>query len=146
MAYLLSHYDADLPVKDEKAAGLAKQERERLTRACALIDGVKAIPRRIGAEATGEELAADKKRARRVRWALSQALDSWGGPVREKQDVAKEAAQLDWNTWWGEQQVHLNNRIVYIATWGIKRNQERWAKSAVVKLNNELHWVSYAMR
>ena len=33
-----------------------------------------------------------------------------------------------------------------IVTWSLRHDEERWAKSAVVRLENELKWVGYAMR
>jgi hypothetical protein len=146
LSFLLVHYDAELAVGREQAETIAKQERERLTQALLLVQAVTQIPRRIGSEASGADLAADKRRARRVAFALKQSLEAWGGPTAGKWDLSQEAAQLDWDSWLGEHKVKLNNRITYVSTWGVKRNHERWAKSAVVKLNNEARWLAYALR
>jgi hypothetical protein len=146
VSYLLPYYDAELAVGEESAREIVAAERERLSHALALVQSAQRMPRRLGPEATGEDLALDKRRAKRVAWALARVLEGWGGPVRGHWDVQAAAAQLKWDSWWGEQEVLITNRMRYVATWGIKRNNEKWAKTAIVKFNNELRWVSYAMR
>lgn len=148
MSFITQYYDPALEIsRRDTAEGITLAERERLTRMLAVAEAAAAIPRRLGAEASGEELAADKKRAKRMAHALQQSLKAWGGPLRDKPEVAQEAAQLRWDVWWADHQVMLANRVRYVVTWCTKAGgDERWTKSAVVKLQNEQRWIEYALR
>jgi hypothetical protein len=61
-------------------------EAARIARALALVRVTGSIPRRLGIDATDEELAIDKKRARRTAWALQQSLGCWGKKLKIKPD------------------------------------------------------------
>lgn len=137
---------------DTTTESIAKEEVERLARLTAVAATSVSIPRRLGADASPEELAIDKRRGRRVTHALAQCLGAWnGGPfgdLPETEAIRQDAAIMLWDRWWEEHQVWLGNRLCFIATWAKKteNGDERWAKSAVVKLTNEQRWVSYALR
>jgi hypothetical protein len=147
VTFLAAYYDPAIKLKDgETKESICLQERERLTRLVAVAKHAQTIPRRLGGEATSEMLSADKKRCRRIQHAAEQCLEDWGGPVPNGADVSRDAAQVVWESWWEQQRVHLDNRLRYIATWGIAKGEERWAKSAVVWLTNETRFVEYALR
>jgi hypothetical protein len=151
VAFLAGLHDPDLDVPPGiTAARVTEEEVERLTRMTAVAVLAAAIPRRVGADATPEELALDKKRARRVRHALEQCLQGWAGelPALPVNDVLRtEAAKINWEQWWAEHQVWLDGRVKLVVTWCYKTGaDERWTKSAVVKYQNETKWLNYAMR
>lgn len=137
---------------DTTTESIVKEEVERLARLTAIMGTTVTIPRRLGADASPEELAVDKKRGRRVTHALAQCLGAWnGGPfgyLPETEAIRQESAVLLWGHWWEEHQVWLGGRLCFIATWARKSevSDERWAKSAVVKLQNEQRWIAYALR
>lgn len=146
-AYLTQYYDPALKLPDdETVAHMEGQERARLAELLAIAEAAGSIPRRLGAEASSEELATDRRRCRRIAHAARQCLKDWGNPVPAPGDVSRRAAQVVWDNWWADHSTWLVNRIRYIATWSMNGGDEIWAKSAVVKLNNEANWISYALR
>lgn len=149
-SYLGRHFDASL---DLSAIGsredLEDRQIERLSRALATVVVSQTIPRRLGGDATDEELALDKKRARRMAWGIQQALRGWTKrpPTPEVSDEIRRAgAQLNWKTWLESYLVDLNQQIRCVATWALTKGDESWGKSAIVKLENELKWIDYALR
>ena len=125
---------------------LAAEEIERLQKICAILSTTLAIPRRLS-QASSTELALDKKRARRTLHACSKSLAAWGGEEREPTDKEKiSGAQLIWELFWDEGIAWLENRVRYVATWGKQASEQKFAKSSIVKLENELRWLKFAMR
>lgn len=149
MTYLAQWFDRDLEVsEDDTAAQMEVAEQERIANLLATAITAQQIPRRLGMDANSEELALDKRRAKRVAHVAQQLLKSWGGdPAQANGAVRREAAVIEWRQWWEEQQTYLLNKQRYIATWALKLGQDhKWAKSALVRINNELQWLAYALR
>jgi len=154
VSFLAAYQDLALDVSaKDTPAGINAEEAKRLSRTLAMVILAGGIPRRLGADATGEELAIDKRRAKRVAHVLKQSLTAWnpeGQPLAIDPDIKKDAAQLDWEQWWIEHRKWLENRITYVATWASKIAHKpediQWAKKAVVRLQNELNWTAYALR
>lgn len=148
--FLARFYDSELRLpKIESREALESAEVERLARSLAVVLMTGSIPRRLGGDATSEELAIDKKRAKRVGHAINQSLKGWIRktpvlPLDAK--IRQEGAQLDWKIWHEAHVAEVANQLRLISTWAIQNDEERWAKSAVVRLENELNWISYAMR
>jgi len=133
----------------ETIRNIEKIDRDRLRWALALAIHIGSWPRRLGSDATNEELALDKLRARRIAHVLLQALKAWGGTDKRlpKQDLTREeAATLDWETWRNLNKIYLEKRRAYIAAWALKVHKEDWGKSALVRINNELRQLDYALR
>lgn len=153
MSFLAEYHDPGLDVGKESTDKIEEQERERLARQLAIVTAAGEIPRRIGGDADAEELALDKRRAKRVAHVLRQSLAAWGATRKqqanlpEDEDVHKEAAQMDWAKWSQEHETWIGNRMRYIVTLCYKTNgDERWTKSATVRLRNESQWLRYALR
>lgn len=147
--FLQRFFDPELQPKVESREELEEKEIERISAALSVVIITGSIPRRLGGDASDEELALDKKRAKRVGHALAQALRGWTkkqAQLSGNGDLRRIAAQLEWPEWRQAHEVEIRNRLNLVATWGILRSEERWAKSAVVKLENELNWVGYALR
>jgi hypothetical protein len=149
-SYLLQWYDHGLEVDPSDTRESIRQgEIERLAKLLAIATQIQTVPRRLGGSATPEDLAKDKIRAKRVAHVVLQLLTAWGeepgnGAVA---DVASEAAQMAWERWWQEHRVWLLNRQRYLATWCQKTGADpKWCKSALVRVNNELQWLAYALR
>lgn len=148
--YLERWYDSGLtPPEVASREELERREVERLSGALAIVLMAGTIPRRLGGDATDEDLALDRKRAKRAGYALSQALKGW---TKKKPDlplddkVRMAGAQLDWDRWLQEHNAALENELRCLATWAVIHNEQRWGRSAVVKLENELNWITYSMR
>jgi hypothetical protein len=150
VAYLERYLDPALKIPEGTTkASITREEVARLNKLHAVARAAEEVPRRLGAEADGDDLAADKRRCKRIAHVAAQCIASWGGKVSAKlpSDVTKEAATVDWHKYSAEQQVWLTNRMRFIATWqSVTNGDARWAKSAIVKLNNELVWLQYALR
>jgi hypothetical protein len=145
--YLDSRFDPGLAVDlADTPDSLAGQEIDRLQSKCAVVSVAGQIPRRIG-KASGEELALDKLRCRRVLHVCRQSLKSWGGEERLPSDEEQIAgAQLLWEEWTSAYASEVETRIRYFATWGKRAGEIKVAKSAVVRLEQELRWLRYALR
>lgn len=149
-SYLAQWYDPDLSVPEaESVEAITRAEIERLVKLLAITVAVAAIPRRLGADASQQDLALDKRRAKRIGHVAGQLLSAWAGKAKlpPPPEVNREAAIVDWKAWWEEHRTWLLNRQRYIATWCQKYEADaKWCKSALVKLNNELVWLEYALR
>lgn len=148
--FLEQHFDPalKLPVVESREQ-LEEAERERLRRALAIVLIAGSIPRRLGGDATDEDLAIDRKRARRAAHTLSQSLKAWQKKrvqLPDDRDVRSVGAQLVWETFLEQHCAELKRRIALISTWAIHNGEERWGRSAIVKLTNELNWITYALR
>ena len=148
--YLERYFDSGLAVPEAiSRESLVSSEIERIKSAATIIYVVSTIPRRLGGEATDAELALDKKRAKRVGWALEQALGGWTRKRVSYQvtaEIQREGAQLEWELFVPAHLTQLNTELCLVATWAIQNDEARWGRSAVVSLENEIRWMTYAMR
>src|SRR5262245_23021357 len=111
--YLERLYDPGLRLPRTDRSRITAEEIERLCHALALVKVAGSIPRRLGFKATDEELALDKKRARRVGHALRQSLDGWTRDPKVEFDdevIRREGAQLEWLLFSTEHIVELRAR------------------------------------
>lgn len=143
---LTAYYDPKLKLNGAEPAAITKQERVRISCTIKIVQTAQAIPRRLGPEASTQDMSDDRRRCRRVVHALQQPLEAWGGFV-DTGDLSAEAAQLDWEKWAGEEQTYLHNRMRLVATLGINFPEHlTWAKQAFTRLQNEARWVQHALR
>lgn len=147
--FLSRYFDPALtPPKVSSREELEQREVDRLTRALAVVIMAGSIPRRLGGDASDDELAKDKKRARRAGHALSQALKGWSKkydlPLDDK--IRMEGAQIKWDDWLTVHVTKIQDELRCLATWAVLNNEERWGRSAVVNLENEINWLTYALR
>lgn len=149
MPYLEQYLDTGLRIPDGiTTAKITLDELARLNRLHAVATAAGEIPRRLGYDAESIELRNDKLRCRRIAHVAAQCIAGWGGKIDTKKlDVSREAATVDWPRWLQEHVVWLPKRMTFIATWQYRTGgDERWCKSAIVRLNNELSWSQYALR
>lgn len=149
-SYLARHYDPALEI-DHIAAreDLEREQVDRLKRSLAIVLMASSIPRRLGADASDDELALDKKRARRTSHALKQALTGWSkrpGDLPMNDGIRIEGAQTSWQGWAEAHVASIKVQLRVVSTYAVKKDEEPWGKSAVVKLENEINWVTYALR
>jgi hypothetical protein len=126
-----------------------ESERERLKKLVSTVLYAATIPRRLGGEATSEDLALDKKRCRRVAHAFIQSYKGWDKrelhPILDD-EIRQAGAQLDWTTFSAEHRVAISTRGIYVVTWALRSGQRRWAKKAATNFLNEQRWFEHAMR
>lgn len=151
-SYLARHFD---PALTDLGEGFGSREEleahqvERIKRALSVVIICGSIPRRLGADASPEELSLDKKRARRAAHALKQSLHSWKkrpGELPLTDEVRMDGAQLQWKSWIEAHDTNIANQLRIVSTYAITNGEEDWGKSAVVRLENESNWINYAFR
>lgn len=148
--YLARWFDGGLDLPEDLTEQVIRaDEIGRLTRTLSIVLWTTGLPRRLG-DVTDEELALDKKRARRTAWALSQALRAWAGNrrpgIKASEEIRIAGAQLLWPQFKAEHSAQVNERLRIVSTWALMTDNADIGKRAVVKLNNELSWVDYALR
>lgn len=152
-SYLGRYFDSGLEIPgDATVATIRDEELARVGRTLAVVILASTLPRRLGGDAGDTELALDKRRARRVVHVLQNVWLSWAGkkagirlPVTDS-EINREAAQLDWERFRDVHIAGVNSRARYAATWAILHDKERWGRSAIVMYENEIKWVTYALR
>lgn len=148
-SYLGQHFDAGLDVTGIRSReDLEERQVDRLKLALAVVLITSSIPRRLGSDATAEELALDKKRARRTAHALQKSLASWTKKMELPMDdeIRAQGAQMNWTPWQEAFLSNLADQVRCVATWSVTHGEESWGKSAIVRLTNEQNWVTYALR
>jgi len=144
------YFDSGLAVSElETKESLVSREVERIQTALTVVGVVGSIPRRLGGEATDKELAIDKRRARRVDHALRQSFSSWSKrepKIQVTAEIQREGIQLEWDEFIMEHMTQVMTELPLLATWAILNEETRWGRSAVVYLENEIRWITYAMR
>lgn len=88
------------------ATGQAEEEMDRLAYGINVAASAVAVPRRLGPDATPEELAADKKLAKGILHRLRELLRLWqdlatvdAAEAEPDEDAAAEGARVDWEEW-----------------------------------------------
>lgn len=128
---------------------VVEAEMRRIERAISIILYASTIPRRLGGDATREELAEDKRRCRRVAHALLQSYRGWSKDELKPLDtesVRQTGAQLLWESFAAEHLVEMQTRARLAVTWAVSSGETRWAKKAATNFTNEQRWFTYAMR
>jgi hypothetical protein len=150
--YLDRYFDPELQVDTNvRIEAITRLEAERLHGLITMVVYAGSISRRLGADATREELARDKRVARRIEHALRQSLRGWdrevivnvGPPTAEQRS---QAAVMDWKQWVDEHCLWLDNHCAYLATYAKKSSQELWGRAAIARLQRESEWLRYALR
>jgi hypothetical protein len=148
--FLERWFDAGISLPDAlDRKTLRGDESKRIGYSLVLVTITGSIPRRLGGDATDEDLAIDKKRSRRVAHVLQQSLVTWSPkPPKVLVDEAlkREGAQLEWSLFQEDHTIKVEASLRTIATWAIMNDDRLWGRSAVVALENELRWMYYAMR
>jgi hypothetical protein len=151
--FLARYHDPALELPEvARGPDLEAIEVSRISRALAVVLIAGSIPKRLGGDASDEELALDKKRAKRTSYALTKSLRGWVGDVdlssmvQANPAIRSEGATIDWAKFKSAHLTTLQDRLRLFATFAINEGQERWGKSMIVRLENEVNWVSYALR
>jgi len=147
--YLERFYDSGLRLpRNATKQSLTERQVARISRAAALVFVAGSLKRRID-DATAEDLALDKRRVRRVDHALRQSIIGWTRKIPRivtDAEIQREGAQLEWEPFLEAHLTQINTELRLLATWAIRNDEARWGRTAVVNLENEIRWMSYAMR
>jgi hypothetical protein len=66
--------------------------------------------------------------------------------IPNNDEIRRASAQMNWAAFLDDHVTTIQTELRYCATWAIKHDDQRWGRSAVVRLENELNWVTYALR
>jgi hypothetical protein len=150
IGFVERYFDAGLEIPRNLSVDfIAERQTIRIVRALTVIIIAGATYRRLGDEASDEELTLDKKRAKRVGWALTQAHGGWSKKdpkIQITPELERDGTQLEYHYFIPEHMTQIMIELRLVATWAIRNKEERWGRSAVVNLENEMRWIQYAMR
>ena len=150
--YLGRYFDSGIPLpRYDSREAIEEYETKRIARTLAVVVVAGSIPRRLGRDATDEELARDKQHARRIGHALQQSLRGWTNkPIFEvvtlDDKIRSEGATVEWDHLVESHMTIVRSRLRVVATWATRKDEQRWGRSAIVRLENELKWTEYALR
>jgi len=148
VGYLERYFDESIRLPSVASREeLEAREIDRILKDISVILLAGAMPNRVSPDP--EAIQLDRRRARRVGHALSNSLKGWTKrgltpPVYD--ELRREAAQLDWEKWLAVHVATVERELALLATWAIRTGERKWGKSAVVKLENEIHWVQNSLR
>lgn len=130
------------------SASVTAREVERLRGQVATLLFCKDMKRRLGGNATRDDLASDKQTCKRMLHVAKQSLVAWGGelPGPASPTERKAGATIDWTVYVADTVAHLEARRIEVATWGKKAGEPQAAKLMCVKLTNEIEWLRFAAR
>lgn len=142
--------DPERPLDEDLSREAIEQaEVARLLNDLAIVLYASQMPRRLGGDASSMELAEDKRRCRRVGWALRQALRQWTERIElpeVTEHIRVSGAGLDWLVFEEKHMAVLTERTKRAATWAMRQGQRKWGASIVTKLENERRWVTHSLR
>lgn len=148
--WLTRWVDPSFPVGELDRPRLEMAEAERLHAELAIVLYASQIPRRLGGDATAAELAEDKRRCRRVSWALRQSILQWTKrvdlPGIVTDDLRSAGATLDWPLFFEDHLGLLTLRTKRLATWAALNGERKWGSAMVTRFENERRWITHALR
>lgn len=148
--FIERYFDSGLTLPSHLDRGIiSKQEVERILRRLSIVTLAEAIPRRLGADAGPRELADDKQRARRVRYALEKSLGSWDrrhSRLPLDDEIRLNAVHLIWEAWGPSHLTEILGSMRFVATYAVRFDDVKWSNQALHRLDNEHRWVDYALR
>lgn len=120
------------------------------------------IPRRLGGDMDRAALARDKRLSRRLHHVGMRVYDVWArgadgveelldlkpsdlGP-KERKEVLREGANVDWEKWKVDALVHVAQRRRLAASFAVAVGDRPWGNRAVHRYGLEIDWVKYAWR
>jgi hypothetical protein len=142
-------------------------EAKRLAKAAGQARVASEVPRRLGGDVNGYELAADKKLSKRIThvyfslWtrlirAPHASLPLEACPVElvpprnwkalytlavADDEIRRAGTTVIWDDWWDELAPRLHARRMVLATVALKRNEVAWGYRMIVSLTDEMNWV-----
>lgn len=118
MGFLHEHIDTGLELSDKELAQFDPSAWQEIESVRAVTEAQKlaiaaSIPRRLGGEASREELAKDKKMARRLEWTMRNAVVDWKGDpdlilAAMPDEIRREGTVLLLDEW-------VADRVAYVA-------------------------------
>lgn len=143
-------------------------EVKRLARSAGMARVAVEVPRRLGGEATGYELAADKKLSKQIThvyftlWTRIVRADHASLPLElcpdelvpprnwkalyahavADDETRRQGTTVIWDDWWGELAPRLHARRMVLATVALKRDDVAWGYRMITSVTDEIDWLS----
>jgi len=146
--YLEQWNDVSIPLDtDFNWDNYAQEQQHRLTRLACIFDHMVGFKRRMGADATREDLAIDQKMAKRMRSAAYQFAGQWGATDEEidaygtehYEALRREAAQVDWPKFIEEHRTYLQQNLRLVATTALRKGDIKIGNKLCNRLLNEVN-------
>lgn len=144
------------PPPDWSPDSIEAQELPRLMADAMMALAAVGHPRRLGGDASREELARDKRISRKIANAYLVVLRFYGAGRGDWRELIKRAAQDDearvagaqvrWVDWVPERLRWLEQRIGRVAAYALKRDEMTWGNHAVFRLERERELLDLAAR
>jgi hypothetical protein len=131
-------FDPGLTVAELNPDEIALAERERLLVWAVTAQAASTMKRRLGPDATREEIATDKKISRKIAFFTLNLAHRWGESAHEiPRNINAIAAQVNWE-WWLEDKIATSNeRKQWIATWAIRFGYKKDGRIFLSRLKEE---------
>lgn len=124
----------------------ALTQRERISNLALMASHAAEVPRRLGQDATPEELRVDKLISRRVYTRAMSSLINWGTQevdqgqsAAELEELHRAGAQVIWSKWWEEYRAQMEQELRLVATTALKTGHLKAGNSFCNRLLNELN-------
>ena len=135
-----------------------EEQRKRLLDECVSALHAKSMKRRLGQEASPQELSADKKIGKMAYNRLLTAFLTWGGDEADVTEAYQEAvrfadpevhdeadthelivkgAQMDWDKMWEEKKAYLKLHVRFVANNAVANNDRKSGNKFANRLVNE---------
>jgi hypothetical protein len=150
-AYPETAFDMNWTPDDETV----KQRKRLIETACMALHAGE-VPRRLGGDASGPELRADKRLSRQVENRLTSVLRQWGGQPADITEeyarmvsgdpetadepghtVMQAGAQVVWADWWPKHKVLLQEEARRIASHAVKLGKTKEGNRLVHRIELE---------
>jgi len=130
----------------------AQEQANRLMRASIIAREASEFKRRRGADAEREDLASDKKMAKRVAAATRQIAEQWGAEAEDfdeyatahHEELMRLAAQIDWPKYVEETKTYTQKNLALVATTAIRNGENKIGNKFANRLLNEANIINNA--
>jgi hypothetical protein len=158
MGWLEGHCDPGMDLGEAATAwdpeAYAQKVTEEVIAEAAKLYVASVMPRRLGGQATRNELAADKRLARRLGWVMNQAVLAWGGSgyldkirVESQSEEARvSGAQVDLQTWHEERSAKVRRERQFVASVCLHHGLRQLGNRFVQRYTSELGQIRWALR
>lgn len=128
----------------------AEQQAKRLVALACMAAEASNVKHRLGPDASREELAADKKRSKRMYSSFSQFARQWGADdddfaahqAQNAEDIKIKGAQVDWEKFQSNNKSFIQNELRQVATTCIRNGTLKLGNSFCNRLLNEVNVVA----
>lgn len=155
--FLERWFDAQLELPEGfNFADFEQEQIERLQKQSLMALAAKAVPRRLGGDASPAELAQDKEICKKLYTRTASAARNWKASVPtdatlldaqgdegsgEEMEVVRQGVQVVWKDWLAEYVAHMQRFLSCVATHAVKEDEIKFGNQICNRLLNELNTI-----